>query len=179
MWSSLKLTVSSWFGEGGFYNVSWAWRNPPVTTPINVESDTTTLSCVKGILTAFIHAAGVDEHQHSPFRRPVLCVPELQLWVLPEQDAKQMIWLQGRNVTENQKETKNVQSAPRLVDFKAYFFLISVFLIICIVTRKRWKSRVMITERKTAKYRQKTIRKAMHCSISFTFSSRKELLLLF
>lgn len=64
----------------------WAWRNSLVTTPINVESDTTTLPCTRGILTALVSAAGKDERQLSPFSQPACCMPGLQqLWGLPDQ----------------------------------------------------------------------------------------------
>lgn len=44
-----------------------AWRNYPVTTPINVESNTTTLSRTKGILVVLVSATGEEKRQRSPF----------------------------------------------------------------------------------------------------------------
>lgn len=71
-------------GRGGVAMFIWAWRNYPVATLINVESNTTTLPCIKGILTVFVSAAGKKERQLSPFCQPTCCVAGLhEAWVLP------------------------------------------------------------------------------------------------
>jgi len=69
-----------------------AWRNYAVTTPINVESNSTTLSCIKGIFVALMSAAGEEERQLSSFSQPACCMPGLHKpWVLPDQYVNQVI----------------------------------------------------------------------------------------